>query len=185
MLINREKPMLGFGLIELMITISLLGILTTVAVDSFGTWIQNTKTRSMAESIKDGISLAQNEAIKQSRNTTFNLIGNAWNIQVMLRGGASTGADTSIGQSGVIHNGALPDASFVTISEANRISQIRFNSIGRLLSPSNTVNFMLSNTKGNRQMQVSVNVAGKIRMCDPDKILSASNPDGVDPDGNC
>ena len=180
--------MRGFGLIELMITISLLGILTSLAVDNFGTWIQDTKTRSVAESLQNGIRLAQTEAIKQSRTTTFNLVGRSWNIQVMLRGGNSTNPDTSIGTSGVIHNGDIPDANLVNITETlttTPTAQIRFNSIGRLVSPTNTVNYLITNPRGIRRMQVSVNMAGKIRMCDPDKTLSASNPDGVDADGNC
>lgn len=176
-MLNKRKhlalKMDGFGLIELLITISLLGILTTLAVDNFGTWIQDTKTRSVAESLQNGIRLAQTEAIKQSLNTTFNLTGNNWTIQ------------TSASTSTIIHIGRVPDAGLVTIDEAKKVVQLRFNSIGRLTSPTNTVNYILSNSKGKRRLQVSVNIAGKIRMCDPDKTLSASNPDGKGADGNC
>lgn len=188
MLAKRENLMHGFGLIELLITISLLGILTTLAVDNVGTWIQDTKTRSVAESLQNGIRLAQTEAIKRSQNTTFNLSGKNWDVKVMLRGNSSTNADTALSSNGLIHKSAFADTSLVSISEANKTSptsQLRFNALGRLVSPTNTVNYILSNSKGKRRMQVSINMAGKIRMCDPDKSLSASNPDGVDANGSC
>ena len=41
----------GFSLIELVVTIAVLGILTMLALPSFSRWIANTQLRSMAESI--------------------------------------------------------------------------------------------------------------------------------------
>ncbi len=174
--------MRGFGLIELMITISLLGILTTLAVDNFGTWIQDTKSRSVAESLQNGIRLAQTEAVKQSQKTSFILKGKNWTVQTTPRNiSSSTTSQT-------IHNGAFADAGLVTISEKNKTSpttQLTFNSIGRLTLPTSDVNYIVSNSHGKRRMQVSITIAGKIRMCDPDKNLSAANPDGVDANGSC
>jgi type IV fimbrial biogenesis protein FimT len=170
--------MRGFGLIELLITISLLGILTMLAVDNFGTWIQDTRTRSVAESLQNGLRLAQTEAIKSSQNTRFTLTGMNWGIDLISRAGASTSSTTRI------HNGGIPDAGLVNIAATNN-TILTFNSMGRLVSPTTNVNYMITNTRGNRRMQVSVNMAGKVRMCDPDKTLSATSPDGVDANGNC
>jgi type IV fimbrial biogenesis protein FimT len=179
-LTKRKKTMRGFGLIELLITISLLGILTTLAVDNFGAWIQDTKTRSVAESLQNGIRLAQTEAIKSSQSTTFTLTGRNWVIALIPRASTST----TISSTTTIHNGGIPDANFVNIDAANNTS-LNFNSMGRLVSPTTNVNYIITNTRGNRRMQVSVNMAGKVRMCDPDKTLSATSPDGVDSNGNC
>lgn len=162
----------GFGLVELLIAIALLGILTTLAVDNFGTWIQDTKTRSVAESLQNGIRLAQTEAIKQSQKTRFNLTGKNWTVQVTPRNSPSSTTSQTI------HSGAFADAGLVTISETNKTSpstQLSFNSIGRLTLPTNDVSYIVSNSKGKRRMQVSVTMAGKIRMCDPDGPDASTN----------
>ena len=170
--------MRGFGLIELLITISLLGILTTLAVDNFGTWIQDTRTRSVAESLQNGLRLAQTEAIKSSQNTRFTLTGMNWVIELISRAGTSPSSTTRV------HNGGIPDAGHVKIAATNS-AVLTFNSMGRLVSPTTNVNYIITNTRGNRRMQVSVNMAGKVRMCDLDKTLSVTNPDGFDANGNC
>ena len=178
--VNDANKMAGFGLIELLITIALMGILTTLAVSNFGAWIKNTKMRKVAESLQNGIRLAQTEAIKLNQSTTFSLTGNTWNIQAMQRGDTAK-ADTTIGTSGVLHVGAIADANTVSIDPAS--STLRFNSMGRLVSPSTNVSYTISSATGSsadgyRRMQVSVSIAGRVRMCDPDKTLSANNPDG-------
>ena len=186
--LKRKNLIRGFGLIELLITIALLGILTALAVNNFGTWIQNTQTRSVAEALQNGIRLAQTEAIKLSESTSFNITGNAWTVTAMQRGNNNASADNTIGTAGIIHNGIFPDSRSISILTAKDFSlstTLRFNSMGRLVFPTNNVKYIISNSRGDRRMQISVSIAGRVRMCDPDKTLSESNPDGVDTNGNC
>jgi type IV fimbrial biogenesis protein FimT len=51
----------GFSLIEMMIVVAILGITASVAIPSYRTWIQNTKVRTGAESIMNGIQKARSE----------------------------------------------------------------------------------------------------------------------------
>jgi type IV fimbrial biogenesis protein FimT len=186
--LTRKNLIRGFGLIELLITIALLGILTTLAVNNFGTWIQNSQTRSVAEALQNGIRLAQTEAIKLSESTSFNITGNAWTVTAMQRGNSTYSLDTTIGSAGIIHNGVFPDSRSISISTAKDfglLTTLRFNSMGRLVSPTNNVKYIITNSRGSRRFQVSVSIAGRVRMCDPYKTLSESNPDGVDTNGNC
>ena len=44
----------GFSIIELVVTVTVLGVLTALALPSFGRWIANTQVRGMAESIQNG-----------------------------------------------------------------------------------------------------------------------------------
>jgi type IV fimbrial biogenesis protein FimT len=70
----------------------------------------------------------------------------------------------------VVSNTSLVSASSATVT---------FNSLGRLVSPSSAVTYTLNNsTSGGRNLRVTISLAGKVRMCDADKTLSASTPDG-------
>ena len=63
----------GFSLVELMVVVAIIGISAAVGVPSFFSWVQDTKTRSVAESLQNGIKLAQTEAVRRSRQVRFSL----------------------------------------------------------------------------------------------------------------
>jgi type IV fimbrial biogenesis protein FimT len=62
----------GFNLIELMVTIVILGILLMVGLPAYTEWMQNLKIRSAAESVQHGLQLARSTAI--ARNTQVSLV---------------------------------------------------------------------------------------------------------------
>jgi type IV fimbrial biogenesis protein FimT len=62
----------GFNLIELMITIVILGILLMVGLPAYTDWMQNLKIRSAAESVQNGLQVARSTAI--ARNTQVSLV---------------------------------------------------------------------------------------------------------------
>ncbi len=179
----RMRHVAGFSLVELMVTLVLLGILTAVASSSFVTWMQDAKTRTVAESLQNGIRLAQNEALKRSRNVTFFLTsatpamgavqsttGKNWVVESM------TLADSTIPE--VFIQGYSPDNVTYVLTTAQSAA-IKFNSMGRMVSPANPVQFTVSNAKGSgRSLAVQVSIAGEIRMCDLSKTFSSTTPDG-------
>jgi type IV fimbrial biogenesis protein FimT len=61
----------GFNLIELMITIAVLGMLLMVGLPAFTDWLQNLKVRSAAESVQNGLQLARSTAIARNTNVSF------------------------------------------------------------------------------------------------------------------
>ncbi|GGI54806.1 hypothetical protein GCM10011430_19800 [Oxalicibacterium solurbis] len=71
MLIRRHQH--GVSLIELIIGIAVLSLLLAVGMPSFGLWIQNSQTRTAAESILNGLQLARNEAVRRNANVRFTL----------------------------------------------------------------------------------------------------------------
>ena len=64
----------GFTLIELMITLAVLGILISLAVPEFRLAIQNAQIRRAAESAMNGINLARAEALRRNAVVRFQLV---------------------------------------------------------------------------------------------------------------
>jgi len=172
----------GFSMIELMIVVSIMGIGLAAGVPQFTRWMQDAKTRTIAEGLQTGIRLAQTEAVRQGRQVTFFLTnadpslnappstaGKNWGINVMALGNP-TQADTFVRGASM-----LAEAGTASIAASN--DAVRFNSIGRLAFPVATVTYNITNPGGNRNLRVTVSTAGSIRMCDPDKAR-ATSPDG-------
>ena len=63
----------GFTIIEMMVTLVLLGILLALAMPSFTTWVRNSKLRAVGDSLQNGLRLAQTEATRRNRQVVFTL----------------------------------------------------------------------------------------------------------------
>jgi type IV fimbrial biogenesis protein FimT len=186
----------GFTLVELLVAITLLGILLALAAPSFATFLRNNQVRAVANGLQDGLRLAQVEAVRRNRQVVFfltngepsasvnaNSNGRNWAIRVLPL--ISAGEATEF-----VRGGALSDvASGVAIAGPTAVC---FNSAGRLVAnaspgvggatctsnpaaPTKTFNITLS---GSRPLRVTTALSGQVRMCDPAKPLNTTNPDG-------
>ena len=61
----------GFSLVELMIGITIVGILFIMGIPSFKSWIQNTQIRTATEAIQNGIEVARAEAVRRNTLVRF------------------------------------------------------------------------------------------------------------------
>lgn len=160
----------GFSLIELMITLALLTIFIMLAVPSFTTWIMNTRIRTTAESIANGLQVARNEAVR--RNTTVQFVldaaGSGWsvsceNIVLPVCPDVNPIQQRATGEGG---------NSSITVTPSNGRT-IVFNSLGLMTSPvvagNNVVRFDVDgpNAAESRELRVTIQAGGNIRMCDP------------------
>ncbi len=67
---HLKRP-LGFSLLELMVVVAIIALLAVLAIPNFLEWMQNSKTRTVADSMQNGLRFAQEEAIRTIRVTTF------------------------------------------------------------------------------------------------------------------
>lgn len=188
----------GFTLIEMMVTITLLAILTMLAMPSLTTWMRNVRVRTVSDSLQNGLRLAQTEALRRSRQTVFSLTNSA-DPKTSLTAAAngsnwalSIVKSTMDASSVYVESGVLTDvASGVQITGP---AATCFNSVGRLVAntdtgvtgascnlPTNTPpvqTYDITLTGADRPLRVLVALGGQVRMCDPAKTLSATNTDG-------
>lgn len=160
----------GVTLIELLIGIAILGILLAMGLPSYAAWLQSTQIRTAAESIQNGLNLARGEAVRRNTAVSFTVTGNNWNVAVV-------NPATPI-QS---RNSAEGSPNAVITAPANPYT-VTFNSFGRTTAGGGaTIN--ITNPTGGacesasgpmRCLNVVVQIAGQVRMCDPQ--LAAPNP---------
>lgn len=184
----------GLTLVELMVTIGILALLLFLAAPDFRTWILNTRVRTVAEALQNGVRQAQAEAVRRNRTVVFFLTNAEPGI-----GAASAVNGVNWGMRTIpllptedpvfVRGGAFSDvAQGVTI--ASPVAAICFNPAGQQVAvvaegcaPAVT-DFDVNGPAGAtelRRLRIIVALGGRTRMCDRDKVLSDTNPDGCPP----
>lgn len=177
----------GLTLVELMVTISILAMLFFLALPDFRAWIQNTRMRTVAEALQNGVRQAQAEAVRRNRTVVFFLTNGEPGVAAAAQaGGANWGMRTlpllPTDAPEFLRGGAFSDvAEGVAI---NGPAAICFNPAGQQVAvvaegcvPAVT-NYDVTRAGAERRLRIVVALGGRVRMCDPDKVLSATNPDG-------
>jgi type IV fimbrial biogenesis protein FimT len=178
----------GFTLIEFMISVALLAILVALGMPNFVNWINNTKTRTFAESLANGLRLAQSEATRRSHSVQLTITNDSsqgtlsptplasglnWSIQTVPLLVTANGLEAPE----FIEKSQVSGANAgITLSAS--APTVVFNSIGRLSGQANAVKYDISNAHGDRPLRVTVSPAGQVRLCDPSMTLSSTTPTG-------
>jgi len=167
------QRMRGFTLIELMITIIVLGILVALAAPSFRTMIINQQSEAIGEDLVTAFQLARSEAVRRGGFVTVcpsdggNGCGGTWADGLLVI------ADSAVGTGAAIDL-ADPDDRLrhLQISNDNAVisttgpSFVRYD--GRGIMVNGTEAFELTShvadCKGERQRVISVGRAGMVTM---------------------
>lgn len=191
-MLNRRPR--GFTLIELMITLAVFGLLAALSVPNLRVWMANTRVRSVAESLQNGLRQAQTESVARNRQVAFVLTaalpalsaapaatGTSWYVQAL----PLNESDETTGS--YVQGDSTARQQLVSISG---VAALCFNSVGRLVAhtkavgsancelPDGAVTYAVTDTRADRPLSVQVYPGGRVRMCDPSKTLSTDNPDG-------
>jgi len=186
----------GVTLIELMVAISVLGILLALAVPSFSRMIQDAQNRTAAESLLNGLQLARAEALRRNTPVRFTLTDQdgkvAWKVGCVNANICSAtlqertpdegGGNARVG----VNTAALPNpltaATFTTVLAAGAglddPAFVTFDSFGRVPAAAGTEirRIDITNAKSTiaRRYVVTIGAGGQVRMCDPDTRLGGT-----------
>lgn len=193
----------GMTLVELMITLTIIGILLTIAATTFSRWIGNLKIRGAAESIEYGMQLARSEAVKRNRlvyftlvdslnpgcanvATAVDLLSTQWNWIVSTDRAVTLNCPVPGEATGVLQERAPSEGSGVSDIRVNvTFAEIAFDGLGRLANAAgnNVIQVSMGGTAGCGSTDqtfrcLNVQVAspgGQIRICDP-AVTNAADP---------
>lgn len=175
----------GFSLLELLVVITIIAILVALAVPNYRTWIANTKVRTAAESIQNGLRTARNEAAQRGINVRFELSSttdSSWVVCTLPTGktvctdtGAVTIEQHPVGESaGVVVTGSKAAADLTTFSTAitgGLPGGITFSPLARPLPADYNKNALLridtqSTAPNTRRLATTITAGGSVQMCD-------------------
>jgi type IV fimbrial biogenesis protein FimT len=188
------KHQRGFSIIELAVTLVVLGILLTSALPNITSWIRNAKLRTQADTLQAGLQQARNEAVKRNRPVSFWLVslptansmdnqctvassGTSWVVSVsspasLCASAVSASSAPMIaakrvgadGSTGVTVSGLQADGSTAA-------SSVTFDGFGR--ASGNLSRIDVSYTSAEHTLSVRITPAGMVRLCD----MSAASGD--------
>jgi type IV fimbrial biogenesis protein FimT len=193
------KQQRGFSIIELAVTLVVLGLLITSALPNISSWMRNTKLRNQTESLLAGLQQARNEAVRGNRAMTFWMVnlptansldntcalsaaGTSWVVSVGSPEGkcdiapsASTAPQIvtarvgSDGSSGVSVNGLKADGTTAA-------SSVTFDGFGRATSGLQIIDVKFATANADdRPLRIEISTSGLTRMCDT-KVTTAGDP---------
>jgi len=172
----RAKKLAGFTLVEVMITVLILAIVTTIAFPQYMIWMQNQRMRNGAESILNGLQKARAEAVKRNLPVSFVLGANtAWSVGCVT----VTANCPAIIEQRLTSEGSSAQIS-ATSTPAGATTMI-YTNFGLLQPkpPSPTDPFtrlvIQNSTTGTKSLEIRIGAGGDARMCDPDTNLSATD----------
>ena len=187
-MLNLFRTQRGVSLVEVMIGLTLAGILIAMGIPSFQSGMQNRQIRSTAEALQSGLHLARTEALRRNRPVRFEMQGgNGWRIgcdpvDATVVDGEPACPQTLQARDGA-EGGRNAEVARVTVSassgtDSGTFEELRFTPLGRVttLTAADNAVFRVTNPKGGacfaaggemRCLAVVVTSAGLIRMCDP------------------
>lgn len=132
-----EVKQSGVTLVELMVTVAVLGIILTIGVPSLGQFLRSMEVDSATKQISSGLAYARSEAVHRQRNVTVcplantasqNSCGNAWDRGMLIFENRNADAAYQAGSDKLLKAVSYNSNAGVSWSRADFIS---YNKLGR------------------------------------------------------
>ncbi len=158
----------GLTLIELMVTVTVLVIILLFSAPLFTTWNANTRIRSAAESLQNGLRLAQSTALSTNSSVTLRLTEDA--EPDADSGESDTGLNwvllDAAGDVVQVKGGeSLTNVTMTTESPDDFDGEIVFLNLGQNNLPG-PASFAFSATGADKALKVIITPGSRVRMCD-------------------
>lgn len=193
-MLKRRHAQRGMTLVEVIVTMTILGLLLMLGAPSFSAWLQNSRIRTTSEAILAGLQFAKSEAVARNTRVRFQLTdtldnscalstaGRNWvvnldpNANVGEVAGLCASAPSNTVAPFIIQTRSGAEGSG-NITVAAGASSIAFNGLGRPTPPpAGDVVINISNPGGGdcaavggpmTCLRIVVSPAGQVRMCNP------------------
>lgn len=188
MYVNSAPLQHGVTLLEVMISLAVLGILLLIGVPQFGAWLQNQQLRAASEAALSGLQTARGEAIR--RNLSVQVAfgpGTGWTVKEVTSG---TVIQTRVHQEGSPNAALLavngPPTTAAAVPPDLAASTVTFNSLGGIaanadgsasvtkIDIANPARGACQPTGAMRCLRVTVSAGGSVKMCDP--LVASPDP---------
>lgn len=183
MLIKSPK---GVTLIELLIVMAIVGILLSLALPSYQAWIQNTKIRTAAESVLNGMQLARAEAVRRNSNMGLYLVSSVdascvadgtkgnWIISQQIPVGSCNLAPSDTVAPQIVQKSSQKEGATDVVAltaQPAGANFIVFSPLGQATNPATDITRIdfaaTSPVTGSRPLRILVGAGGNMKMCDP------------------
>ena len=141
----------GFTMLEVLVTISVLAILTSIAVPGFQSFISGQRIKSLTYDLTADLLLARSEALKRNGAVSITRSGSTWDQGwVTSAGGVSLSSRNAVSES-------------ITFTGAPQT--ITFGVNGRVTSPTEPVRISISSASAGASAQrcVELDLSGRAR----------------------
>jgi type IV fimbrial biogenesis protein FimT len=197
-MIMRQR---GVTLIELIIAVTITGVLLAVAVPNITSWINNSQIRTASDTMLSGLHMARSEALGRNAvvrfqltstldsSCTLSLTGTNW---VVSLADPTSKCDVAPDPSGVtapqtIQKKSGAESTPRAVISATGASVVYFNGFGRLSAMvsgsavTNMTQIDISNTTGGtcaasggtmRCLRILISSGGNVKLCDPAVAVS-------------
>jgi len=189
----------GFTLIEVVMVILISAFLMAAVAPSAITWVRNTRIRTVAESISNGLQQARNEAVRRNQAISFYMVSDkdavsmsddcllSSNSAGWVVAPASPSSKCASNRDTFVALKASGDVAGLSVSAkdsgAADATTVTFNGYGQITNalPISCIRLSNSSDSSARSLNIAINAGGQVRMCDP--AVSNTNDPRVCQDG--
>jgi len=160
-MVNTYRRNHGFTMIELMVTLVVLGILLGVGIPSFNTIMLNSRTSGLANDLTSAINLARSEAVKRAAPVSVcpsddaNSCSGTWSDGwIAIADGAAEPLR--------VWRAPFPGATFNQVPASTASQPIVFGPLGQLVSATTEITVQVDGCRGVRARRLDIAPAGRV-----------------------
>lgn len=185
--ILSRRTQVGFTLVELMVTLSILAILAALALPSFQTFMAENRASGKTMELVSAVKTAQSEALRRSREVVFTLTdspnpsasltgvatGKSWATVALPLAGASSSVVPEVvtvggyseGSADVVIKASTAAVCFLPDGPIKADTATGVSGADCAVDASSGATFVLLPSRGTKRWRVSVTPAGKVSSC--------------------